>query len=74
MVVAVVALLILILGAILFPGFVKGLLYTLFVVVIPGAFVIGFVAEVAPPEYVSLFVGAIFIIILMCVIKIIRPS
>ena len=52
MVVAVVALLILILGAILFPGFVKGLLYTLFVV-IPGAFVMVFVAEVAPPEYVA---------------------
>jgi len=73
MVVAIVALLILILGAILFPGFVKGLLYTA-LVVIPGAFVIVLTAQVAPPEYIALFVGAIFIIILMCVLKIIPWS
>lgn len=73
MVVAIVALLILILGAILFPGFVKGLLYTAFVVV-PGGLVILWVGSTAPLEYVALFVGAITIIVIMCVLKIIPWS
>ena len=71
--VMVVALLILILGAILFPGFVKGLLYTVLVIV-PGALVIAWVGTTAPLEYVVLFTVAVTVIVFMCVLKIIRWS
>ena len=73
MVVAIVALLILILGAILFPGFVKGLLYTVLVVV-PGALVILWVGSTAPLEYVVLFTVAVTVIVFMCVLRIIPWS
>ena len=72
MVFAVVALLILILGAILFPGFVKGLLYSVLVIV-PGAFILVWLAG-AFPQYVILFSVATMTIVIMCVIKIIPWS
>ena len=72
MVVAIVALLILILAAILFPGFVKGLLYGLLVIV-PGAFILIWLAA-AFPEYVILWSVAVMVIAIMCVLKIISWS